>query len=485
MLVTVLWILFVLLLPLLAIRWLRWLAIVQQKEYRLDRLNAFFQSEEGRRDALKFIPSLKDFTRTGLKRPVRTARISVIALISAALIGGIFLSSFFLGVVWLVVITVAVYVFLPCLLLFSDIPTTLYVQFETLRMLKKAQKKLQLGEATIIGIGGSYGKTSTKHILAHLLSQKYSIFVTPKSHNTQYSVAQSIIKEYANQKVALLEYGSYKLGEIAYLTQWFPPVMAIETGFTLQHLGLFGSVENSEQAEAELIAALPLGQKVFCNAADEGALKICQIGSQMNRATIVPYTGPEAVVRMENITVDREGKLSFSWRLKLIQTKLVGKHYIPNIQAAIAVSLELGLSEDVIAAGLESFEPNTSFVRSRVLSSGALLIDDGGTSNPKGFSAAIELVKSLPQPRKILISGGIVDLGKEAEHVHQDLATQAKQVFQSVAYVGMDGHTEFNSAFAEQFVTDQEKVKELIHSAKNDSVILVEGKIPKWTEAEL
>jgi UDP-N-acetylmuramyl pentapeptide synthase len=185
------------------------------------------------------------------------------------------------------------------------------------------------------------------------------------------------------------------------------------------------------------------------------------------------------------VKVDKEGKLSFKWKTKKVQTQLVGKHYLPNIQAAMTVALDLGLSKEMIIKALESFIPNTSFIHSRILESGAVCIDDGGTSNPKGFSAAIDLAKSLPQKRKVLISAGIVDLGEEAAHVHETLAKEAQGVFESVIYVGVDGFSQFEKVFSEHMITEREKVEKCIQLAEKDTVFLIEGKIPKWLEALL
>jgi len=379
----------------------------------------------------------------------------------------------------LVIGEVIIYLFLPFLLVMSVVPTMWVAEVMTVRLLKRAQQKIASGNTKIIGIGGSYGKTTTKHLLAHLLSQKYSVFLTPKSHNTKYSVALSIWQKYKSEEIAILEYGAYKIGEIAYLTKWFPPVMAVETGFTLQHVGLFGSAENSMKAESELVAALPLGSKVFCNSADEGAAKICQIGSEINRAEIVPYSG-QNVPEFDNISIDRDGNLSFSWELRLIKTHLIGEHYLHNIHAAIAVSQELGLTTEQIVSGLQSFEPNESFIHSHALPGGALCIDDGVTCNPQGFKVAINLIKLLPQTNKILVTPGIVDLGSESDNVHQELALQASAVFQKVAYVGIDGHNEFQKEFGERFITDQNQIMEMLKTAKTDTVVLLEGRMPGW-----
>src|SRR5258708_10279801 len=247
-------------LPIFVVRWLRWLAIVQQKEYRIDRLLSFLKSIEGQRDLSRIFPKLSDFTRTGLKRPAKTGRMLVVAFISVAIMVGVILlaeQSALTEIEEFIFIWLLLYLLLPLWLILASVPTAIISAVITYITLMRAQQFLRQSGAMIIGFGGSYGKTSTKHLVNYILAQKFQVFMTPRSHNTKYSVARSICQSLRKQHIALIEYGAYTKGEIAYLTKWFPPQMAVETGFTLQHLGLFGNVENSVSAEAELVAALP------------------------------------------------------------------------------------------------------------------------------------------------------------------------------------------------------------------------------------
>jgi UDP-N-acetylmuramoyl-tripeptide--D-alanyl-D-alanine ligase len=469
-----------LLLPFTFVRWVRWLAIVQQKEYRLDRIVSFLKSAEGRNDALRFLPRKSEFTRTGMKRPVRTARVAIVALLSILLCGGMMLSGWQSGLPFLSLIFI--YLTLPIVLFISCIPSAFVAISVVWITLWRAQQKIKKGHPLIIGIGGSYGKTSTKHLLHHMLSQKQSVFVTPKSHNTKYSVAKSICAGLSNQSVAILEYGTYTRGEIEYLTQWFPPNYAVETGFTLQHLELFGSQENSVLAESELVAALSPQSKVFCNGEDLGAIKICEIGRQKNQVEVVYYAGPHSAVQFSEPELNEFGELSFIWQKNKIETKLVGKHYLPNAQAAAVVAQELGMSEQEIISGFKTFRPNSSFILSSQNVAGATVINDGGTSNPKGFEAAIELMKEMSAEKSILISGGIVDLGSESSAVHLALATAAQKVFTTVCYLGNDGKAEFKQVFGEQLLDDEESIRKALVNIDSTTTILIEGKVPQWVE---
>ncbi len=477
MIYQILFILFVL--PFFIVRWSRWLAIVQQKEYRIDRLLSFLKSKEGQQDFWRLQPHLKDFTKTGFKRPIKTLRILIVAFVSAFV-----MIAFIFFIQQLLLDFLLLYFFLPFLLIFSCAPTSFASHIITLLTLFRAQQKLKKGKPIVMGVGGSYGKTSTKHLLAHVLSQKFSVFVTPKSHNTKYSVAKSILAGYHNQHIALLEYGTYTVGEIRYLTKWFPVNMAIETGFTLQHFELFGSKEKSIQAESELIQAVPRDGKVFCNGADEGARKIVETGNSDHHASVLFYGSPNASAQLTQISLNEKGELHFFWNRYHVFTKLVGAHYATNIQAVITVSKELGLTDQEILKGLESFQPSSSFILSRRLAQNSLLIDDGGTSNPMGFAAAITLADQMSQSHRILISSGIVDLGEKSHAVHEDLARQAKNVFSQVLYFGIDGRTEFEEAFGGNCTSDAQTAKEWLKNI-SDTLIVIEGRIPKWIDAQI
>jgi UDP-N-acetylmuramoyl-tripeptide--D-alanyl-D-alanine ligase len=471
------------LLPFTFVRWVRWLAIVQQKEYRLDRLLSFLRTREGIGDALRMLPRSQEFTRTGMKRPVRTIRALLVGLISIFICGSLLAWGWLAG--WPSLALLMIYILLPVILLLSCVPTAFVASVMTWLTLWQAQQKIRRAAPIIIGVGGSYGKTSTKHLLHHILSQKYSAFVTPKSHNTKYSVAKSIVNGFSDQKIALLEYGAYTRGEIKYLTQWFPPQYAVETGFTLQHLGIFGSQQNSILAESELIAALSSSGIAFCNGDDPGAAKICELGRIENQVKVINYSGPESTVQLNEVELNQMGQLAFRWQKQRIQTKLVGRHYLINAQAAITVAQVLGLSETEITRGFESFVPNSSFISSFKNSKQVKVINDGGTSNPKGFEAAIKLMNEIDSNYDLLITGGIVDLGDESSSVHKQLAEMADTAFDQVIYLGRDGKGEFEAVFKDKMITQDSEIRQLLANLKPESAVLIEGRVPAWIEKEL
>ncbi len=455
-------------------RILRWLAIVQQKEYRLDRLAVFLKSVEGQKELRKVLPLRKELTRTGLKRPVRTGKIVVISLTFIA----VFLALWIVpssNTILRIFLAAALYFLIPLLVVLSSLPAILFTEIATFLFLILASRKLNQSKTTIIGITGSYGKTITKHLIAAVLEEKFSVFKTPKSHNTRLSVALSVLRQFDNQNFALLEYGAYKKNEIKKLARWFKPDAAVITGFTPQHIALFGGRLQIIKAKAELVYAVN-GGPVFCNSADPGAEEICSAGNRSN------------FIRSEDVeTSDFElnsmGRLVFSWQNNKVHTKLVGRHYLQTVKLAIAVGKYYNLQDGEIVSGLENYQPGETVVNVYRAESGALIIDDGKTSNPKGFKAALQLTAELAERRKAenvyLLTPGIVDLGKWTDEIHLDLAKQARPVVNKLLHVGEDGTEQFREVFEEDYIAESPDILKFLNAVGEGDLVLIEGKVAR------
>ena len=468
------------------IRWARWLAIVQQKEYRWDRLLLFLESSEGKRDFWRLIPHKQDFTRTGLKRPVKTARVLLVGLISLGIlvVGSWLLQLLPIFGTWGQIILAVIYILLayfilPIVVIVATLPSTIISMVVTYLELTKAQKKVFSSKPLIIGITGSYGKTTTKMLVAHVLSTKFQVFYTPKSFNTRYSVAKSINDSYQGEEIAVLEYGAYTKGEIAALTKWFPPQMAIITGVTFQHVGLFGSLEEIITAKSELVKALPENASVFCNGADQGAVSICDVRPDKN---LILYAGNKTSVLLKNLSLNKQAQLKFSWKGKTVQTQLVGLHYSQAVQAAIAVAVELGVEAEEIVAALETFESPSNFIKVRTGLHGAQVIDDGGTSNKQGFEAALAILDWYKKQRyqTVLVTAGIVDLGEWSDQIHEDLAQQSNKIADQVFHLGTDGRTIFSAELGQKLGTNRNDLESFLAKINNKTAILLEGRLPQW-----
>src|SRR3989338_8728780 len=429
--------------PMILIRWSRWLATLQQKEYRWDRLWLFLMSREGRQDLIRVLPNRRNFSRAGLKRPVVTRRIVFVGFIGFVILIAGFVVPFSSSAPKLLASLVVFHLILPIIVSVSILPSQIVSEIITLAVLMKARKMIKKHSPTVVGITGSYGKTSTKLIISHVLRTKLKVFTTPKSYNKRYSVAKSIVGNYRGQQVIVLEYGAYR--------------------------------------KSELIKALADKSRVFYNGDDPGTKEICEVGGVENP---IAYSGKDSTIKISNVGLNNEGQLKFKWEGRLVQTRLVGTHYIGAVRAALVIGQnEFGFTKEEIIDALESFDPGDNFILTRRLTNGAFVIDDGKTANPAGFKAALEILKFLKEKRgakkALLVFGGIVDLGGESAKIHSDLSAATHAVADEVAYVGSEGQDEFLETFHEDLFFGHSAVEKKLKELSGDTIVLVEGFVPK------
>jgi len=469
----------------LIVRWLLWLNVFQKKEYRLDRLFSYLKTEEGQKEMLMILPQKGSLSRQTLKRPKPTLRVVLLAIFSLVVLliatfWGISHSSL-LFLLWLLILLILI----PDIILLCSLPFLLVFHIVVRVLLFLAQYKLNRTKPMIIGITGSYGKSSTKHLLAHLLSEKYEVFTTERSYNTPFSLAMQILTRYQGEKVVVLEFAAYKPGEIKFLAKKFSPKISIITGLTSQHLATFGSIKNIIEAKAELIEVLPGDGLVFFNDADEGTAKIVEYGlSRKSKKNIVySYSSPDLNIKYSPLLINQLAQLSFELNRIKVDTKIIGEQFFPIIKGAVVVSKQLGLSSGQIAKGLCSFQPNDLFINFFQHHSDFWILDDGRTANPAGFRAALALSQDIIKKRKItgnlfLITSGLIDLGDNSETIHFQLAKQSKDIFDKVVYLGEAGKEQFKKVYGDNLFSDITQAKKIIHQLTKNDFVLVEGRLP-------
>ena len=468
--------LFLIFAPFIITRWLCWLSIVQQKEYRWDRLLVFSKSESGRIEIPKlfFLPR----TKSELKRPKLTSRSIVIIGLSSLLTVGLLWMGFSLPtIIWFVWLT-GVLLLVPLLVLTAMLPTQLGFELISRLEQRRAQHKFNQIQPTIIGVTGSYGKTTTKLLIAQVLSKHQPVFATQRSFNTRYSLPRDINRRYQGEKIAILEYAAYRPGEIKYLAELFPPSIAVITGLTDQHLALFGSRQQIVKAKAELAAALTGEKLTLINGADPGTKQIARAGGAER---IESYSGPNSKLEIFNADLSSAGRLQFNWQDNRIETQLIGLHYLPAVRAAIHLGLHFGLSEKQIMEALEDYQPETGMIQIKTTRQGAVVIDDGGSTNPRGFAAGLELLSDLKSSERkaLLMTAGIVDLGEKSNQIHRRLAVKAKPIVDQVFYCGLAGRGQFQQVFEQNLISSRKQIKANIDQLDKSDILLLEGRIPQ------
>jgi UDP-N-acetylmuramoyl-tripeptide--D-alanyl-D-alanine ligase len=408
---------------------LRDLYFWQLKEYRLDRFREFLRSQEGKK---YFIPS-RHFLR-----PKLTAKIVLLFLISLVLARQF---TWWLG-----------YLLTPALVALAVgavNPWSGLIKWVVV-LFAKVKLRLYHRDLLVIGITGSFGKTSTKEILAHVLGAKYRVLKTTANNNTLIGVAKAVLKQ-LNEKheIFVVEMGAYKRGEIREICNLVRPKIGILTGINEQHAGLFGSLANTISAKSELIAALPRDGWALIN------------GDNLHSKSVAAKSWPAAV------------KL---YRLpkKRYQTNLVGDHQQLNISAAVMTANHLGVPKKDIEQKLKKIPVIATALKETKGLKGATIILDTYSSNRDGFMAAIKFCREFKSGRKILVTPGMSELGRLSDAVHHDVAKKAAAVFNNIYVTKADTGRWFKSA---KFLTEDKLLRLLQTILTKQDLVLLEGRL--------
>lgn len=338
---------------------------------------------------------------------------------------------------------------------------------------KDAEKKLLENPRLIrIGITGSYGKTSTKFILAEILGQKYNVLATPASFNTPMGVTRIIRERLTpSHQVFIGEMGARHVGEIKELSRLVHPQIGILTAVGPQHLDTFKTIERIEKTKYELIDALPEdGLGVFL---DDGAIVSRLYEKTQKPKLLVGKEGADAWAT--DVSVSPQGS-HFTLHLKgwepfACTTALLGEHNIRNILMASAVAKHLGLNKEQISRGILQCKPVEHRLQLLKTPGGVTVIDDAFNTNPRSSKEALKVLASFPG-RRIIVTPGMVELGAEENKYNEEFG-QAMASAVDVAVLVGKRHTEP----IQKGLKEQGFPAENIHAVSNldEAVAVVNG----------
>ncbi len=341
----------------------------QVKEYRWDRWWSFVQYNGGGRE----------FWPRALRRPVVTWRTVV------------------MGVVWVCVgITIntwwgwlAAAIAGPMM----GVAVTSPFSFMGKEMLARRARKIMAGSGIkVIGITGSYGKTSSKEMLAFLVEEKFRTVKTLRNENTEAGIARRIIRAVKpDSEILILEIGAYRRGEIARVMKIAPLDIAWVTAIGNQHMDLFKSQENLEKAKFELVEGLkPEGVAVFNRMAGEENL-IAWARERNIKSVVYGAAGRES-----------------------------------NEKGAAEIAKWLGMGDKEIEERLAVFRKDNLWPKTVTTPGGVTVIDETYNANEQGFKEVVRYVGKNFPGRKYLVIPGIIELGEQTEAVHRRLAAEVK-----------------------------------------------------------
>lgn len=313
----------------------------------------------------------------------------------------------------------------------------------------------------VIGITGSYGKTSVKEFLYQILKTEYNVLKTPESYNTPYGIARVVDLELDNSyDYFICEMGAYRIGEIKEICDMVHPRYGILTGINEQHLETFGSLENTTKGKFELIDSLPKDGFGIVNTDNSRILEEYKNHDKYNNLFTYGHSDKklsEKQFRIKNLRSSHIGSnfdILFENNEYQAQTKLLGYPNIQNILAAAAMAYKLGMKPQTITKAIEDLKPVPHRLEIK-LREGMTIIDDAYNSNKDGFVYAVELLALFNRP-KIIVTPGIVDLGKETLSIHKRLG----EFLNTLDYIILVGKSDRTKGLKEG-VSDKRKIIEI------------------------
>lgn len=340
------------------------------------------------------------------------------------------------------------------------------------RIIKRAEQMAKDSDAVVIGVTGSYGKSSMKVILHRLLSEKYKVASTKKNYNSEVGVAMSFLNEIRpDTQYFISEMAAYTVGTITRSANITPPRIGFVTGLGNQHVDIFGSREALLKAKSELPSALPKDGKLYLNMDCDGY----EVMTKAAHCTVITYsiTNPKADAYSQPTG---NGSFHFAYKnLNLsLNTVLPGNHSILNLTGALACAIDLGLDEKQIVEALKHLKPISQKLSRRELDNGSILIDDSYNSSVEGFIAALHYISEFSQTNRTAITRGLLELGDTLETSYERIVSVLRELNIHLITTDPVLHKIAGDEISE--LVDEKSVHEKICSGTEKDVFLLEGR---------
>jgi UDP-N-acetylmuramoyl-tripeptide--D-alanyl-D-alanine ligase len=292
-------------------------------------------------------------------------------------------------------------------------------------------------DLTVIAITGSSGKTSTKDLLASVLSSAAATVAPVGSLNSEVGVPLTVFRVTPQTRFLVVEMGARGVGHIDYLTRIAPPSIGIELNVGTAHVGEFGSREAIAIAKAELVQALPPTGLAILNS-DDAVVR--GMAAQTTARVQLVGTGPDADVRATEVTLDDRGRPSFTLTTPrggaVVTLPLHGEHHVGNALAVVAAALECGLPLTDVVAALATAVPASRW-RMEVTErpDGVTVVNDAYNANPDSMRAALKALVAMgggrgrddatPSRRTWAVLGSMLELGEDSTTEHDAIGRLA------------------------------------------------------------
>ncbi len=343
-----------------------------------------------------------------------TAKIRLIYAITLILLAFLLVASFLLFNLWGLIITAILsIIFLPLFILLSLLiikPLDYYLKNKITR---EAKNFLSRKKIITIGITGSYGKTSTKEILSAILSEKFKVIKTPENINTDIGISQFILNNLGNEDIFIAEMGVHYLGDIDKICEIISPDYSVLTGINESHLERFKNLDNTVREKFNL----PQKTKIFSvlNFDDEN------IKDNYKNFNIRGFAGISKNNAGNIRFLDNFKGVKFDYEGESFRCGLLARHNITLILMCANIARILSMDLDEIKRGVEKIKP----IDHRLSpiynpTSNIWVIDDSYNGNFNGFKSGLEVLQRA-NGRKVVLTPGIVELGKKSKLIHNEI----------------------------------------------------------------
>ena len=354
---------------------------------------------------------------------------------------------------------------------------------DTLKALQEiaTYKRMQYN-IPVVAVTGSVGKTSTKDLIASVVSQKYNTLKTKGNYNNEIGLPLTILG-LTNEEAMVVEMGMNHLGEIRKLTNIAKPTVAVITNIGTAHIGNLGSRENILKAKLEILEGLQ-GNTVVIN--NDNDLLHKWVNENKEKYNIITYGIKNKSKYMETDIKSFEDKSEFkvvcekneSINNKMVTVPVGGEHFILNSLCAIAVGEYLNVPTEKIINGIANLELTKKRMEVLTSKSGATVINDTYNANYDSMKAAITYLKEIKDKRKIAVLGDMLELGDYSKELHEKVGEEVDESIDILITIGKEAKYIAEKAKAKQIIEckdNEEAVRKLKELETKDDAILLKA----------
>ena len=355
--------------------------------------------------------------------------------------------------------------------------TIIKVEDTKMALLNLAKKYRQKLGIKVIGVTGSTGKTSTKDIVAALLSEKYKVFKTKGNFNNEIGLPLMIFSMDKSYDIAILEMGMSNSLEIHRLAESATPDIALITNVGISHIENLKTRENILKAKMEITDFFNKENVLILNN-DNDMLKTVENKDYKIIRTSIEDRCDISATDIKLTEGDSTFKIEFNNKIKEFKMPLPGKHNIQNCLLGIGAALELGLSIEEMERGLKNLEA-TSMRLEVIKKDNLTLVNDCYNASPDSIKSSIETLKNIDGKRKVAILGTMRELGNHSYEAHKEVGVFAKENGIELLLVTgeySDGYIDgFYGENSINYKTKEELINDLSNKLRKQDVVLVKA----------